>query len=77
MGKKHFDRAIEISQGKNLLMKTMYAELYARLIFDQELHDQLLKDVLSSDPVAPNLSLINTFAQKKAKSLLAESPEYF
>lgn len=77
VGKKHFDRAIEISKGKNLLVKTMYAELYARLIFDQELHDQLLKDVLSSDPVAPNLTLINTFAQKKAKSLLAESPEYF
>lgn len=77
VGKKHFDRAIEISKGKNLLVKTMYAELYARLIFDQELHDQLLKDVLSSDPVAPNLTLINTFAQKKAKSLLTESPEYF
>lgn len=77
VGKKHFDRAIEISQGKNLLVKTMYAELYARLIFDQELHDRLLKEVLNSDPAAPNLTLINTFAQKKAKSLLAESPEFF
>ncbi|MBL4606773.1 MAG: hypothetical protein JKY01_02965 [Pseudomonadales bacterium] len=77
VGKKHFGRAIEISKGKNLLVKTMYAELYARLVFDQDLHDRLLKEVLTSDPIAPNLTLINTFAQKKAKSLLAESPDFF
>ena len=77
VGKKHFTRAIEISKGQNLLVKTMYAELYARLVFDQKLHDQLLKEVLASNPIAPNLTLVNTFAQKKAKALLAESPEYF
>ncbi|MBV1871567.1 MAG: TRAP transporter TatT component family protein [Gammaproteobacteria bacterium] len=77
VGKRHFIRAIELSENKNLLVKTLYAELYARLVFDQELHDRLLNEVLASDATTPDLTLINTFAQKKAKKLLAESNEYF
>lgn len=76
-GKKHFERAIAISKGRNLLVKVMYAEQYARLVFDQPLHDRLLKEVITSDPVAPDLTLINTFAQDKAKKLLAETNNYF
>lgn len=76
-GRQHFERAIAISQGKNLLVKVMYAEQYARLVFDQKLHDRLLNEVINSDPVAPELTLINTFAQEKALKLLAESKDYF
>lgn len=76
-GKQHFERAIAISEGKNLLVKVMYAEQYARLVFDQKLHDRLLNEVISSDPVVPELTLINTFAQEKARKLLAESKDYF
>lgn len=76
-GKKHFEQAIAISQGKNLLVKVMYAEQYARLVFDQKLHDKLLNEVINSDPAAPELTLINTFAQEKAQKLLAESKDYF
>ena len=41
-----FERAIEISEGKTLMAKVIYARQYARLVFDQELHDRLLQEVL-------------------------------
>jgi hypothetical protein len=41
------------------------------------LHDALLNSVLAADPVAPNLTLINTLAQERAKQLMMESNDYF
>ena len=77
VAQKHFERAIEISKGTNLMAKLLYAEKYARLVFDQELHDRLLKEVIDA-PVEKNEStLINSIAQYKAKILLAESGDYF
>ena len=32
---------------------------------------------LAADPVAPNLTLINTLAQERAKQLMMESNDYF
>ena len=59
------------------MAKLLYAEKYARLVFDQELHDRLLKEVIDA-PVEKNEStLINSIAQYKAKILLAESGDYF
>ncbi len=49
LAKYHFDRADELSKGKNLMAKVLYAEKYARLLFDRELHDKLLKQVLDAD----------------------------
>lgn len=77
VGKNYFIQAIKISEGKNLLIKVMYAESYARLMFDKELHDRLLHEVLNSETDEANLTLINTFAQSRAKLLLAGSDEYF
>ncbi|MCP3898593.1 MAG: hypothetical protein GY707_02540, partial [Desulfobacteraceae bacterium] len=44
-GRQFFERAIEISKGKNLMIKVVLAKQYARLLFDRELHDKLLKEV--------------------------------
>jgi hypothetical protein len=77
LGREHFERAIEISQGKYLLAKVMLAEQYARLVFDKELHDRLLEEVIAADPVVPGLTLINTVAQQRAKILLESSDAYF
>ncbi len=49
LAKQHFERADEISEGRNLMAKVLYAEKYARLLFDRELHDVLLKQVLDTD----------------------------
>lgn len=76
-GRVHFERAIELSGGRYLMTKVVYAEQYARLVFDQELHDRLLREVLDADPVEPGMTLTNTIAQVRARVLLEESNEYF
>ncbi len=76
-GRAYFEKAIAISDGKNLYAKTALAQYYARLIFNQELHDQLLNEVLSANPKANGYTLINTLAQDQAKQLLDSSKDYF
>lgn len=77
LAKEHFDKAVELSSGRNLLAKTLCAERYARLVFDQALHDQLLKEVLEADVEEHGLTLQNRYAQKQAQALLDGSAEYF
>jgi hypothetical protein len=72
-GRMHFERALALSQGRNLMVKVLYAKHYARLVFDRELHDKLLREVLAAPVEAPGLTLINTLAQAQAKELLAVS----
>ena len=76
-GRAHFERAIEISDGKNLMIYVLMAESYARLVFDQELHDELLQTVLEQPATEPGFTLINTLAQQRAAVLLEESTEFF
>ena len=76
-GKAHFLRAIELSQGHNLMAKVQYAEKYARLVFDRELHDRLLHEVTVADAAQPGLTLINTLAKQQAQKLLASAKDYF
>ncbi len=77
LGKAYFQQAIDVSGGRNLYAKTLMAEFHARLIFDQELHDRLLNDVLAADPKAPRYTLMNTLAQARAKALLESGKDYF
>lgn len=76
-GKAAFERALEISRRRNLYVHVMYAKQYARLVFDQELHDALLTEAIEADPVEPGLTLINTIAQEQAAELLVEGEDYF
>jgi hypothetical protein len=76
-GREHFERAIALSGGRDLMAKVLYAQQYARLVFDQPLHDRLLGEVLAADPQAPGMTLGNTVAQEQAARLLDESDEYF
>lgn len=75
--KVHFERAIELSKGRNLMAKYLFARQYARLVFDRELHDRLLREVLEADPESPGYTLMNTMAQEQAQVLLDEAEEYF
>jgi hypothetical protein len=59
------------------MAKVVFAEQYAKMMFDQTLHDRLLQEVIDADPVVPNLTLINVLAQDLARELLSESNEYF
>jgi hypothetical protein len=77
VGREHFEKAIEISGGKDLSVKVEFARSYARLVYDRELHDRLLKEVLAADPVQPGLTLFNTLAQRQAEELLETADDYF
>jgi hypothetical protein len=76
-GRAHFERAIELSGGAHLTAKVLFAEQYARLVFDRELHDALLEEVLAADPRVPGLTLANVLAQRDAAVLLASADDYF
>jgi hypothetical protein len=77
VAREHFERAIELSGGRDLSIKVEYARRYARLIFDQELHDRLLNEVLAAPVDAPGYTLFNVLAKQEAATLLATSKEYF
>lgn len=76
-GRAFFEKAIEIAEGQDLIAKVEFARHYSRLLFDQELHDQLLNEVVAADPNQGTLTLSNSIAQQHAKELLATSQEYF
>jgi len=75
IGRAHFEKAIKYSAGRDLLVKLEFARRYARLVFNRQLHDRLLQEVVDADPVAPGLTLSNVLAQQQARILLAE--DYF
>lgn len=77
LGRQHFERAIEISRGQNLMAKVLFASQYARLIFDRPLHDRLLGEVIEADPHARGFTLSNVLAQEEAALLLADGEDYF
>ena len=77
VARKHFERTIEIAGGKHLLAKVFFADDYARLVLDRELHDRLLREVLETDIHAPGLTLMNAIAQERARELLASADDYF
>ena len=76
-GRAHFEQALAFAGGKYLMTQVIYAEQYARLVFDKELHDRLLHEVIVADPVVEGMTLTNRIAQARAVELLAESDEYF
>ena len=76
-GRAAFEEAIERSGGKNQMARVLYAEYYARLVFDQALHDRLLGEALAADPKAPGLTLVNVLAQRRARTLLQSGKDYF
>jgi len=77
LARAHFERAIVLSHGQNLMGKVLYARTYARLLYQRELHDQLLNEVLAANPNAPGFTLINTLAQEEARQLLDSASDYF
>ncbi len=73
----HFEKAIAMTDGRDLSAKVEFARGYAKLLYDRELHDRLLNEVLASDPYADRLTLTNVIAQQDAEVLLAEAEDYF
>ena len=75
--KKHFEQAVTFSDGKNLMAKVLYAQSYARMMFDEDLHKRLINEVLEADAKAQDLTLMNMAAKKRARKLAKSAEEYF
>lgn len=70
----HFERALELSERSFLMIQVLFAETYSRMIFDRELHDRLLEEVLSFEvDQAPESRLSNQIAKRRARELLEEN----
>jgi hypothetical protein len=76
-GREHFERAISLSGGRDLSAKVEFANGYARLLYERELHDRLLNEVIASDPEVPGSTLLNVLAQRQAVELLESADDYF
>ena len=76
-GKAYFEQALVLSNGKDLSISVDYARYYARTLYDRELHDQLLNDVISAEPIQEGYTLFNTLAQREAQELLNSADDYF
>lgn len=76
-GREYFETAIMLSGGRDLAAKVEFARGYARLVYDRQLHDQLLTQVLAASPQQEGLTLFNVLAQEQARDLLAAADDYF
>ena len=76
-GRAYFEKAVELTGGRDLGVLVEYARSYARLVYDRELHDDLLNQVLATDPRQEGYTLLNTLARKQATELLASADDYF
>ena len=75
---EHFLKALEFGKGKFLMANVYYANTYARQALDKELFVSALQKVLETPAdISPDLTLLNTVAQKKARELLGRVEEYF
>lgn len=75
--RKYFERAIALTDGKDLSAKVEYARGYAKLLYERELHDRLLNEVMAADPYEDGYTLSNVLAKEQAAALLAEADDYF
>lgn len=77
IGRMHFEKAMQLSENKNLMVQVTFAQQYARLLFDRELHDRLLQQVMQADAKAEGLTLTNWLAKAQAQQLLDSADDYF
>jgi len=73
----NFEKGIKLTDGQDLSVKVEFARGYARTMYDQELHDQLVNEVLEASPYADGFTLLNVLAQEQALELARTGPGYF
>jgi hypothetical protein len=74
----HFQQAMKYSQGKFLMTQIYYAQYYAKQRLDRDLFIKTLNQVIATPAdIDPDLTLVNTLAHEKAKTLLNQVDEFF
>jgi TRAP transporter T-component len=77
LAREYFENALVLTDERDLSIKVEYARGYARLLYERELHDRLLNEVLSAEVRQEGFTLANQLAQQQAKELLATADDYF
>lgn len=77
LARRQFERALEVSEGRNLLIPVLMADEYARLMFDRELFVELLEGARKADPAQDGYVLANRIAQQRAADLLEQTSRIF
>jgi len=76
--KQHFERAIQLTQGKFLMPKVLYAATYGTMQQNQKFFHETLTGVLRTSPaVWPEQRLANELAHIRARRYLAHEKELF
>jgi hypothetical protein len=76
--KQHLQRAVDISQGRFLMAKLLFAQYYAIPVQDRELFEITLQQIISAPPnLFPEQSLTNQLAKKRAKRWIKNTDEFF
>ncbi|MCP4299974.1 MAG: hypothetical protein GY783_05285 [Gammaproteobacteria bacterium] len=75
--REYFEKAIALTDGKDLGAKVEFARGYAKKLYEREMHDRLLNEVMVADPYQDGFTLGNVLAQEDAAVLLAEADDYF
>ena len=74
----HFDKAIQFSDGKFLMIYYYYAASYAVMRQDKELFESLLHKVIDApENLLVEQNLANQIAKSKAENLLKHESDYF
>jgi tetratricopeptide (TPR) repeat protein len=68
--KKEFDKAVAITQGRNLMAKFQYAAKYYCIKGDKDAYVKTLTEVVQAGDVFPEQRLTNTIARRRAKRYL-------
>ncbi len=77
LSEAYFLKAISYSEEKNLYAKVDYARYVAMTLFDQDLHDRLLNEVIDAHVDDVDFNLFNNLAKQHAALLLEQSENYF
>jgi len=76
-GRAQFERAIMLSNNRDLSAKLEFLIGYARARYDRVLNDKLCDEILNATPYADGYTLTNVMAQEDALVLCAEADDYF
>ncbi len=73
----NFEKAISLTDGNDLSAKVEFAKGYAKRLYERELHDELVGEVLEASPYADGYTLLNVLAKEEALALAAQADDYF
>ena len=78
IARDHFQKAIELGDGKFLMTAVYFADYYAKKAFDRELFVSTLEDVLKTPAdIEPELTLLNSVAHTRAEKMIDAADDFF